>query len=100
VDVLAVDLGGELGVPVELGLPRSPVVAGLPVVDQALDIIERDAVVGAHAGQLVGPAHPGQPVGEVVQLGLGDLDAERTDGGVGVVRHGFEARSPIGRLRS
>jgi DNA-binding MarR family transcriptional regulator len=37
----------------------------------------------AEVGELVGPAGPGQPLLEVVQVGLGDLDPERSQVGVG-----------------
>jgi hypothetical protein len=94
VDRLPVDLGDELRVGVEPCLPGAPVVVVLPVVDQVADIADRDAVLPARRdraglraagihGELVGPAGPGQPVGKVVQVGLGDLDAERANLGVG-----------------
>jgi hypothetical protein len=79
VDPLAIDGGGELGVPVEPGLPGPPVVPVGPVAGQLLQVPEGHAAGPAHAGQLVRPAGPGQPLAQVVQLGLGDLDAERAD---------------------
>src|SRR5215211_1437402 len=95
VDGLAVDGGGELRDLVELGLPGPPVVVVAPVVDQVLDIAEGDAVVpaggdraglgtaGVQRGELVGPAGPGQPLGQIIQIGLRDLDPKRPDGGIG-----------------
>src|SRR5215218_3990714 len=92
VDVLAVDGSGELRVGVQLRFPFAPVVAGLPVLNQVLDVVERYAVlptrrdrtrldrVPARLGRkLVGPAGTRQPVGQVVEIGLGDVDPERPD---------------------
>ena len=53
-----------------------------------LSVAQRDAVVPAGAGRLVGPAGPGQPVSQVVEVGLRDIDAERPDlAGFGLVVH-------------
>jgi hypothetical protein len=79
VDPLAVDGGGELRVLVEPGLLGAPVVAALPVPGELPQVAERHATAPADTGQLVGPAGAGQPVGQVVQLGLGNLDPERVD---------------------
>ena len=83
VDRLAVDLGGELRVRVEAGLERAPVERRAPVLRPGLHLAERDAVLGARAGDLVGPPGAGQPVLEVVELGLRDVDAEGLDGAHG-----------------
>jgi len=80
VDVLAVDLGGELWVGVELRLGGVPVVAGAPVLGQLLQVAQRYTAGPSHAGQLAGPVGTGQPVVQVVDVGLGDLDAEGLDG--------------------
>src|SRR4029453_13398889 len=90
VDVLPVDLGGELRVLVEGCLPGAPVVLVLPVVDQVADVAAGAAVLparrarprgrtGGGGGGLVAPAGPGQPVGEVVQVGLGHVNEERAN---------------------
>jgi hypothetical protein len=78
-----VDGGGELGVLVELGFVLAPVIAGPPVVGQVLEVVEGDAAGPAEAGELVGPAGPGQSLVEVVQVGLGDLDPEGPQVGAG-----------------
>ena len=49
----------------------APVVARAPVLGQLLDVVERHAVAPPDAGQLVGPAGAGEPVAQVVQVGLG-----------------------------
>jgi hypothetical protein len=79
VDVLAVDGGGELRDLVEPGLVRTPVVAGAPVLGQPLHRAQRHAVAGARPGHLVRPPGGGQALGEVVEVALRDVDAERPD---------------------
>ena len=79
VDALAVDLGGELWVGVELRLGGAPVVAGPPVLRQLLQVAHRHAAGPPRAGQLAGPAGTGQPVVQVLDVGLGDLDTEGLD---------------------
>ena len=98
VHVLAVDDGGELGELVQPGLLGPPVVLGAPVGGQVVQVAKRYPGFPAGAGQLVGPAGAGEPVSQVVQVGLGDVDPERPDLGVGVVsnRHG-RALLPAGR---
>ena len=58
---LAVDLGAELRVGVELGLLRAPVEAVGPVVGQCLEVIDRHSALPWCARQLFGPARRGQP---------------------------------------
>ena len=82
VDVGPVDGGGELRELVEPGLLLAPVVAVGPVGGQLLEVTEGDAAGPPDAGQLVGPAGAVQPVAQVVQVGLGDVDPERPDRGV------------------
>src|SRR5918993_562601 len=98
VDGLPVDGGGELRVGLQLPFPGPPVVAGLPVLDQVLHVVERDAVLPARRDgtrlhpspallgrKLVGPAGAGQTIVQVVEVGLGDVDPERPDLGVRVL---------------
>src|SRR5262249_31566726 len=73
------DHGGELVKPVQPRLMHPPVVLLAPVRRQLPHVLERDAVVPAGAGQLVGPPGPGQPVPQVVQVRLRDVDSERHD---------------------
>ncbi len=95
VDVLAVDLGGELGDLVEAGLVDSPVVAAGPVLDQVDEVVLVHAVVPADAGDLVGPAGAGQSVSQVVEVSLRDVDTERLH-----VGHGLDDRSHSGQVLS
>jgi hypothetical protein len=76
VDALAVDLGSELWVLVEPRLLGTPVVLRTPVFGELLQMAQRYAAGPPHAGQLAGPAGVGEPVVQVVEVGLGDLDAE------------------------
>lgn len=83
VDVLAVDLGGELGVVVEVFLVGAPVVVVAPVVGEFLEVGARDAVLPVGAGELVWPAGVVEAVVEVVEVGLGDGEVEGLDVGHG-----------------
>ena len=86
VDVLAVDLGRELRMGVDPGLGRPPVVLAPPVVVERSDVRLLDAVVYI-AGELVGPAGAVEPIAQVVEVGLGDVELERSDRGVDGVGH-------------
>jgi hypothetical protein len=97
VDRLSVDLGRELGEPVELGLLRSPVVAGSPIRDQLLQVADRHAGGPVDAGELDGPPGPVEPVLQVVEVGLGNLDPEGPDVVLGAVRVGH--RAPLSSTR-
>jgi hypothetical protein len=67
VDVLAVDLGDELRVLVQPGLGRTPVKAVPPVPGQPADFGQRHPVrLRGRAGDLGRPAHPVQPVPQVI----------------------------------
>ncbi len=79
VGVLPVDGGRELRELVQLCLVLSPVVGRTPVLDQFLQVVQRDTAVPACAGNLAGPPDTAQPVVEVVEVGLRDLDPERPD---------------------
>src|SRR5438034_9421172 len=79
VDVLAVDRGGEVWKLVEVGFVLAPVVAGAPVFGQLLEPGKWEAVVPPGVGDLIGPTGAGEPVGQVVEVGLGDVDAEWLD---------------------
>src|SRR5918995_2911293 len=97
VDVLPVDRGRELWQLVQPRLPRTPVVAVAPVAGELLHMVERDSVVPADARQLVGPANAVEPLVEVIQCGLRDLDPERIDV---VVGHPADVRSQCGQVRT
>ena len=78
-----VDRGDELGEGVERRLVGPPVVLLGPVVGELTQVAGRNAALPAGAGQVAGPAGPGQPLAEVVDVGLRDADAVRPDPGVG-----------------
>jgi hypothetical protein len=98
VDAGAVDGGQELGEPVEPCLVGAPVVAVAPVAGQLLEVAERHPVRPAGAGQLIGPAGPGQAVPEVVERGVGDVAPEGLDLGHGTVGRGHGNGSSPGEL--
>src|SRR5205823_1826851 len=79
VDSQAVDLGAELRDVVEPRLQSPPVVAGAPVVAEFLDIRERHPLRPIGDRLALGPASPPEPVAQVVELRLGNLDTERGD---------------------
>lgn len=72
---LAVDIGAELGNGVEPGLLLAPVVAGAPVLDQLREILPADAGGPADIGELIGPSGPGEPLMQVVDVGLRNVNA-------------------------
>ena len=76
-DALPVDLGDELGVGVEPRLCGAPVVLRAPVLGKFLQIAKRYAAGPPSARQLAGPAGAGEPVVQVVEVRLADLDAEK-----------------------
>src|SRR6266511_1939777 len=77
----SVDDGGELGMLIKIGLMLAPGVAVAPVGGQLLEVAERHPAAPADPGELVGPAGTGQAVAQVVQVGLGHIDPERSDVG-------------------
>jgi len=92
VEGLPVDRGRELRVPVEPGLPETPVVPRSPVLRQVPNVAERHAVLVADPGQLVGPAGASEPIVQVVEVRLRDLHPERKDPlvrAIGVVHRGL-----------
>ncbi len=85
VDVEAVDGRDELGVSVEPGLGGPPVVLLGPVGAQRSGIGEGKALTPVVDGLRLGPPGATEPVPEVGQLPVGDVDAERSKlGGHGV----------------
>jgi hypothetical protein len=117
-DVVAVDFGEVLRELVECCLVCPPVVAGAPVIGPLREVAGRHTatpVVPGHVPrQLIHPARPGQPVTQVIEVRLRNLDAERTDIGVhdgsptvlsssGELRQMFlelDPRAHIGQYRS
>jgi hypothetical protein len=79
VDLLAVDGRRELRELVDAGFGLAPVEAVTPVPREALDGRDRHPVVGAGAGDLVGPPRRVESRGEVVEVGLRDRHLERLD---------------------
>ena len=94
VDVEAVDLGQELREGVEPGLEPAQVVVAAPVAGELLRRRERHALGDVADGLLLRPSRRLDSPAEVVELVLGHLDAEGTDGRLigGVHRH---LRSPF-----
>jgi hypothetical protein len=83
VECLAVDDRRELFVLVELRLLRTPVEPVAPVLGELLQVHQRDAAaeVGAIVSARHGdrPARVRQPVAQVVDVGLRDVDVERCE---------------------
>ena len=79
VDRDAVDLGGELWELIESPLVLPPVVGSAPVLGQLPQVTNLHAVVPPGAGDLLGPARPGQSILEIHDHGLLDVDLERFD---------------------
>src|SRR5207244_13069132 len=79
--------------PVEALFLGAPVELRAPVVAQVLQVEEVGAVVPARARDLIGPARARQALAQVVELRLGNLDAERRD----VVRHVLDATAAAPR---
>jgi hypothetical protein len=84
VDTGPVDCGRELRPLVQSCLGGPPVVLVPPVPHQFLEVVARDAVGPAHVGQLVRPPGAVQTLVQIVQLTLGNLEAERAEA---LVRH-------------
>src|SRR3712207_421703 len=76
----AVEAGAELRPRVELGLAAAPVVPVAPVRAQLLRVLQRNALRPAAHRRRLGPAGAGESLAQVVELGLGDVDAERAHG--------------------
>ena len=102
VERLAVDDRRELLVLVELRLLRTPVEPVAPVLGELLQVHQRDAAaeVGAIVPARHGdrPARACQPVAQVVEVGLRDVDAERCE--CVVLVHDIDVPSQCGRLAS
>src|SRR5919107_18212 len=79
VNVLPVYRGGELRIPVELGLVLSPIVGRTPILGQLPEVVQRDTAVPARARDPTRPTGAVQPVPEIVQVFLRDVYPERKD---------------------
>src|SRR5262249_24040767 len=62
------------------GLLGAPIVPRAPVLGELLEVAKWYAAGPTHAGQLARPAGVGEPMMQVVEVGLWDLDAERLNG--------------------
>ena len=91
VDIDAVDLAEELGPGVERGLLGAPVVLVAPVVAKLANVGDVSAVVPAGVGNGVVPAGAVEAIAEVVEDGVGDVDAE------GSWRHAVTIGRAVGR---
>jgi hypothetical protein len=77
VDPLTVDRGGELLEAVDVGLVDPPIVGVQPEADDVPEAPEGGALLLSDAGDLVGEAGAAEPLGQVFERVVGDVDAER-----------------------
>jgi hypothetical protein len=77
VHVLVLDDGDELRELIQLRLVGAPVVMSAPVCGQIFEVVQRYAGLPAGTGQLGWPACAGQPLAQVIEVGLRDVDPER-----------------------
>src|SRR5471032_1874966 len=80
---LLVNGGGELRIGVKLGLLGAPIVGCLPICGETLEVLRRYASAPTLAGRFVGPSGIGEPLFQIVDLRLGNIDLERRDGHCG-----------------
>ena len=80
VDVDPVDLGDELRQLVEARLDGAPVVPVRPAPRECSHDVELYALRGVVDGLVLGPPRLADSPGEVVEIGLRELDSERPDG--------------------
>ena len=88
-DAVGADGGHELRHAVQPGLHRTPVVLAAPVVEQPLQILGARPVGPTSVRGRPRQPRPTQPLLEIVEQRLGDVDAERLDG------RGHLGRSPV-----
>lgn len=77
VHVLPIDGGGELRNLVKPGLVLTPVVDRAPGLDQLDEVVLAHPVGSADAWEFIGPAGTGQPVDQVVEICLRNIDTKR-----------------------
>ena len=72
-------VGHELRERVEPRLLRAPVVLVAPVGDELLEVVARDAPLPADARAARAASASGEPLAQVLEVGVGDRDVERVD---------------------
>ncbi len=102
VDGLAVDLGEVVRELVHPRLLGAPVEVTLPLLDRGGEPGVGNAEVPVVARSRLRQTRASESLAQVVDLGLGDVDTERTDAGRAgrVLLHVFHAIWAIGRVRS
>ena len=81
------------GNPFNARLVRAPVVPVAPMLGQILEVGHRHPRLHPSPGSCAGPPGAGQPVAQVVQVRLGDVDTERLD----LCGHGSTLEVDIGQ---
>src|SRR5581483_3957641 len=76
---LSVDGRDELREGVELGFGRTPVIARLPVLSKLTDVTAWYSVVPRHFRHDADPSGAGQPLMQIVEIVLRDVNEERLD---------------------
>ena len=79
INLLSINLRGELVKAVDLGFLRAPVVAVLPVIRQLSDLLDVSAVFPRRARKLIGPFGFRQAVSKVSEDAVRNVHFERVN---------------------
>ena len=73
-DVQSLDVSREVGKPVDGLFLGAPIKLGAPILHQLLYVVQIRAVVPTRPRDLIGPPGAGQPVFQVLEYGIRDMD--------------------------
>ena len=91
VDAETVDFGAMLAEAVEHRLAAPPVIAVPPTVGEGPHFGERRPLAGVVDRLRIGPARASEPIAQIVEFALGDVQVERFDDGghQGILNYGL-----------